>query len=256
MNFVRRIFFHNSIILWCLFCIWFFIEIDSINDVFILGAISSFVVCEVICAVQTIFSAFDVRWILVVFPWWFRRRNFILLQTICIYFVQFMSRNRILTFVCNLFNYIIIENICVFSFNTWIDVILNASIIFFKYFFCVVNSFSWNSFFSLFVNLCQIVDAYIIIGFTTAEYICLILKKNVFHVNVVILDSVTFCVIIFVFIFLMCEFQFSLMFICNFNVFIWTFGLMITFFMLIMHKLSWQPWNTTTIQPPLLMIKL
>ena len=144
-----------------------------------------------------------------------------------------MSCNRILIFVCNLFNYIINKNVCVFIFNTRIDVILNVSVIVFKHLFCVVNSFLFDSSFNLFVDLGQIIDTYVIINFTMIKYICLIFKKNVFHVNVTILDSVAFCVIIFVFIVLMCEFQFNLMFICNFNIFIWIFDLMTTFFILI-----------------------
>ena len=91
-------------------------------------------------------------------------------------------------------------------FNIRIDVILNVSVIVFKYLFCVVNNFSLNSFFNLFVDLCQIIDVYVIIDLTTIEYICLILKKNVFHVNAIIFNNIMFVIIIFVFIVLMCDF--------------------------------------------------
>ena len=47
----------------------------------------------------------------------------------------------------------------------------------FKSLFCVVNSFPPGSFFNLFVDLCQIIDAYVIIDLMTAKYIYLILKK-------------------------------------------------------------------------------
>ena len=93
---------------------------------------------------------------------------------------QFISCNHILIFVCNLFNYIINKNMCVFAFKTRIDVILKMSITVFKHLFCVINNFSSNSFFNLFVNLCQIIDAYVIVGFTAAEYICLIFEKKCF----------------------------------------------------------------------------
>ena len=91
-----------------------------------------------------------------------------------------MSHNCILIFACNLFNYIINKNVFVFIFNTWIDVILNVSVIVFKRVFCFVSSFSFDPRFNLFLNLRQIVDAYVIIGFTMTEYICLILKKMFF----------------------------------------------------------------------------
>ena len=94
--------------------------------------------------------------------------------------IQFLSRNRILIFVCNLFNYIINKNICVSIFKTWIDVILKMSIIVFKYLFCVINSFLLGPLFNFLVSLCQIVDAYVIIGITMAEYICLIFEKKCF----------------------------------------------------------------------------
>ena len=168
MSFIRKDFFQNNIILQCSFHIWFFIEMDFIHSSFILKTITLFLICKIIYTVVN-FSTFDVRRILTIFSQWFRRRNVILSKAIYICVVQFKLRNRILVSVYNLFNYIINKNVCVFIFNRQIAVILNVLIIVFKYLLCVINSFPSNFFFSLFVDLCQIIDAYVIIDFMMTE---------------------------------------------------------------------------------------
>ena len=169
INFLRKKIFQNSTILQCSFHARHSAEMVFIHDAFILGTVSLFVVCKMICAVHAIFLTLNVKWILTVFSQWLCRRNVILLQIIHICFTQFTSRNCMLTFVYNLFNCIINKNVCVFAFKTRIDVILKMSITIFKHLFCVISSFSSSSFSSLLVGLCQTVDVYVIINFMMIE---------------------------------------------------------------------------------------
>ena len=187
----------------------------STHGAFILRAVSLFAVCEVICAVHAILPTSDVRRILAVLPRRLCRRDVILSQAVRICPAQPVLRNRILVSVCSLFNCIINENVCVSVFKTRIDVVLKASITVFKHLFCVTSSFPPGPPFSLLVGLCQIVDAYVIAGLTTAEYTCLAFEKDAPHVDAAILDSAMYCVAIFAFTVLMCGPQFSFQILNN-----------------------------------------
>ena len=168
INFVRKEFFQNSIALWCSFRVWLFIEMIFIHGALFLKTISLFVVCKVICADHVIYFKFDVKRTLTVFWRQFCRRDIILLQVICICFAEFVSRNHILIFICNLFNCIINKNIYVYFQNmNWCN---------FKNVNHCFQTFilRYQQFFIKFiVDLCQIIDTYVIVGFTMVEYIYL-----------------------------------------------------------------------------------
>jgi hypothetical protein len=152
--------------------------------------------------------------------------------------------NLILIFVYKYVKCSSMNCICVSTFRISLNVIRNASLI--------VRNFCFWRFISLFVNdknvferscdACHVLLSYVMTNRTTTLYTCLIFLKQTFQMKIVNLINASICVIILFWIFLTCEFHFSLISNCTFNTRTIVVDFLMTFFILIVIVMSNRLW--------------
>jgi hypothetical protein len=154
------------------------------------------------------------------------------------------SCNLILIFVCKYAKCSSMNCICVSTFKISLDVIRNVSLIVRKLcFWRFINLFVKNKVVSeRSCDACHVLLSYVMTDRTTTLYTCLIFLKQAFYVKIVNLINASICVIILFWIFLMCEFHFSLISNCTFNTRTIIVDFRMTFFTLIVIVMSNRLW--------------
>jgi hypothetical protein len=116
----------------------------------------------------------------------------------------------------------------------------------------IVRRFCFWRFINLFVkkkivferscDACHVLLSYVMTNRTTTLYTCLIFLKQAFQIKIVNLINASICVIILFWIFLMCEFHFSLISNCTLNTRTIIVDFRMTFFTLIVIVMSNRLW--------------
>ncbi len=146
----------------------------------------------------------------------------ILLQCAFVKTLCFFSCNLICVFACSSVKCNLMNDICVSTFKNWWKIVLNASQIIRRFCFCKSMKFLINfmNVFERSCDACHVLNSYVMIDLTIVMYTCFVFLKQTFYVDVMKRVSASIYVVIFSWIFLICESHLNLMSSCIFNIFI------------------------------------